>query len=202
MNIFATDIDPTISAINLDDIRLNKMILESAALLANAISFHGGADSDLPLTKDKGTPFKTKAWQNHPACVWVKQSDANYNWLFNHLVSLIDEMQYRRGTIHSMSKNIQIISDGVKFLPHAPLTPFVNCTPYKQIPDVIKAYKMTMIYKWEHDAKEPKWTARSAPSWYNSSSIDEVKSANGEFEWTGLRLARSKRSSGWLTNEI
>jgi hypothetical protein len=202
MNIFATDTCPIKSAINLDDSRCNKMIIESASLLANAIAYYGGKPGDLPVSKSSGQPFKTKAWQNHPACIWVKQSRSNYEWLYKHTVALIDELKFRRGTIHSMSNNLKTLLDGANFLPPGPLTPFANCTPYKQIPDSIEAYQMTMAYKWEHDGKEPKWSKRGAPIWYTSQLIGKAKSTEGEFPWTGLRQSRSQRTSGWLTNSI
>jgi hypothetical protein len=202
MNIFATDNDPTVSAVNLDDSRCNKMIIESASLLANAISHYGGSASDLPISKGSGQPFKTKAWQNHPACLWVKESQANYQWLYDHMAAMISELQYRKGTIHSMSSNLQIIQNGIKFVPPGPLTPFANCTPYKQISDPIEAYQITMAYKWEHDGKEPKWTKRGAPIWYTSQLVDKARSTEGEFPWTGLRQSRSKRTTGWLTTNI
>lgn len=202
MNIFTTDISPVKSAINLDDIRVNKMIIESGALLANAIAFHGGSPSDLPISKTSGQPFKTKAWQNHPSCLWVKEADANYMWLHEHLVALIQELEYRRGTIHSMSANLKVLEKGALFLPKKDITPFANCTPYKNIADVIEAYRSTMIYKWEHDGKNPTWSKRSPPEWYTSDAVDAVRSIEGEFPWTGLRQSRLKRTTGWLTNSI
>lgn len=202
MNIFVTDRDPKISAMNLDTSRCNKMIIESASLLANAIAHYGGTEQDLPISKASGMPFKTKAWQNHPACTWVKQSSSNYEWLYNHMVSLIDELAFRRDTIHSMISNLEILKDGIKFIPQGELTAFANCTPYKQIENTIDAYRMTMAYKWEHDGKIPTWDKRDRPIWYNSELIIKTQSTEGEFPWTGVRLSRSKRTSGWLTNTI
>ena len=193
MNIFTTDISPVKSAINLDDIRVNKMIIESAALLANAIKFHGGSDTDLPISKITNKPFKTNAWQNHPCCLWVKQNKSNYIWLLDHTCSLIEEMFYRKGTTHSMIHNIEILKNGSKLIPDGDLTKFVNCTPYKQETDAVSAYKMTMAYKWEHDYRQPKWTLRHKPDWYNDELIDTVKNTIGEFEWTGVRSPASKR---------
>lgn len=202
MNIFHTDNDPSISAINLDDIRVNKMIIESGALLANAIAFHGGQDCDLPISKTSGQPFKTKAWQNHPSCLWVKASRSNYEWLMYHLNYLLVEISYRKGTIHSMSNNLKIIDNGARFIPPGPLTPFANCTPYKTVGDVIEAYRLCMTYKWEHDGKEPKWTKRDRPTWYDQALIIKAQTTECEFPWTGLRESRSKRQVGWLTNKI
>ncbi len=202
MNIFHTDNDPVIAALALDDLRLNKMIIESAALLANAIAFHGGTSSDLPISKTSGQPFKTKAWQNHPSCTWVKQSNGNYMWLLNHMEAMIKELEYRKGTCHSMTHNLPIFNRSVKFIPDGPVTPFANCTPYKKIIDTVEAYKMTMAYKWEHDAKIPVWSKRGQPAWYDANLINLTKSTQGEFKWTGQRLSRSKRTEGWLTNGI
>jgi hypothetical protein len=202
MNIFATDIDPKVSAIALDTSRVNKMIIESASLLANAISHYGGTSQDLPISKGTGQPFKTKAWQNHPACLWVKESRTNYEWLYDHMVALIDELKFRKSTVHSMTANLQILKNGANFVPPGPLTPFANCTPYKQIDDPIRAYQMTMVYKWEHDGKIPLWDKRGQPTWYTKDLVDLTKSTDGEFPWTGLRLSRTKRTSGWLTNAI
>jgi hypothetical protein len=193
MNIFHTSIDPVESANNLDDLRVNKMIIESAALLANAIAFHGGPESALPISKTSGKPFKTKAWQNHPSCLWVKKSRSNYNWLVSHLIALIQQMHLRKSTIHSMINNVQIIQDGAKYIPEGPLTAFENCTPYKSISDPIEAYRLCMVYKWEHDGKVPKWSIVNKPSWYSPEYIEQARTAKCEFVWTGLRQPRSKR---------
>lgn len=202
MNIFHTDNDPIVSARNLDDLRCVKMIIESASLLANAIAHHGGSASDLPISKTSGLPFRTKAWQNHPSCLWVKASRANYEWLLTHMSEMIKELQHRSGTVHSMSDNLATLSRGASFIPVGAVTTFANCTPYKQIINPIDAYRMTMAYKWEHDAKVPKWSVRGAPDWYTQDLIELTKSTQGEFKWTGQRLARSKRTEGWLTSAI
>lgn len=202
MNIFSTDASPVISALNLDDVRVNKMILESAALLANAMAHHGAPESALPIAKTSGKPFKTKAWQNHPSCLWVKQSNENYKWLLVHTATLIAEMEYRKGTVHSMRDNLKRLQDGFDYIPPGPLTPFSNCTPYKTVSDSIEAYRLCMVYKWEHDGKVPKWTKREPPSWYSPEYIAKASSTECEFPWTGLRLSRTKRETGWLTNKI
>lgn len=202
MNIFSTDSSPVLSAIHLDDVRVNKMILESAALLANAMAHYGAPESELPIAKTSGKPFKTKAWQNHPSCLWVKQSSENYLWLLVHLATLIAELEYRKGTIHSMRNNLKRLQDGIKYMPPGPLTPFANCTPYKSISDPIEAYRLCMVYKWEHDGKLPKWTNRNQPDWYSPEYIDKARSTDCDFPWTGLRQPRSKREAGWLTNKI
>lgn len=187
---------------NLDDLRLNKMILESASLLANAMAHYGAPSHELPIAKSSGLPFKTKAWQNHPSCLWVKESSENYKWLLLHLAIMISELAYRKGTNHSMSSNLGRLQEGIRYLPLGPLTPFANCTPYKTVSDPIEAYRLCMVYKWEHDGKAPKWTKREPPDWYSPEYIDKARSTDCDFPWTGLRQPRSKREAGWLTNKI
>lgn len=195
MNIFSTDNSSLISALNLDDIRVNKMIIESASLLANAMAFHGAPTHELPIAKTSGKPFRTNAWQNHPSCVWVKESNENYKWLLIHTASLIAEMEFRKGTKHSMAGNLHRLQDGLKYLPLGPLTPFANCTPYKTVSDPIEAYRLCMVYKWEHDGKAPKWTKRTPPNWYSPEYIDKARTTECLFPWTGLRQSLSKRNA-------
>jgi hypothetical protein len=164
MNIFVTHPDPTVSAQNLDDLRVNKMILESASLMANAMAYHGAPIAALPVNA-AGQPYRTVGWQQHPCCLWVKQSKSNYLWLSEHLSELIAEKHRRTGRAHSMVQNHPRLILGMNFIPPGPCTDFVNCTPYKMIPDVIQAYRMTMIDKWKADIRAPKWTGTECPSW-------------------------------------
>ena len=51
MNIFVTDKDPVVAAQNLCDKHINKMIVESAQMLANAFSLERQAESDCPRSQ-------------------------------------------------------------------------------------------------------------------------------------------------------
>jgi hypothetical protein len=55
MNIFATDSNPIIAARNLCDKHINKMIVESAQMLANGFSLERLAQDDVPRNQ-KGQP--------------------------------------------------------------------------------------------------------------------------------------------------
>lgn len=164
MNIFVTDPDPIKSAINLDALRVNKMIIESAALLANAMAHYGAKVQDLPIAISTGQPYKTTAWQNHPCCLWVKASKSNYLWLLSHMHALIDVKQIHTGVLHSAYANIPRLHRGANLIPDGPLTEFVNCTPYKSMGDVIMAYKITLSEKWRNDKRPPKWLHK--PDWF------------------------------------
>ena len=64
MNIFATDSNPIIAARNLCDKHINKMIVESAQMLANGFSLERLAQDDVPRNQ-KGEP-RTHGYSKHP----------------------------------------------------------------------------------------------------------------------------------------
>jgi hypothetical protein len=166
MNIFATDRDPIKSAQALDDLRLNKMILESVQMLAVALAEHGCPTSELPKKKD-GTPFSTKGWRNHPCTVWTRESRANYQWLVAHTEALIIEKFKRTGKLHSMHRNMPGLHSGEQYMPLAGPTEFTNSSMYGKNTgaNIIDCYRNTMRSKWLADKRPPKWTNSQAPDW-------------------------------------
>lgn len=154
MNIFVTSNDPTDCARDLDDKRLNKMIIESVQMLSAAIHIHGG----VPVYK----PY----WKKHPCTVWTAKSKANYEWHMSLLKEMNNEYVHRNDKNH---KSFLIAYDKLlvqsNLLPDIGITPFVNCSARKDIDDVIKAYRIGLQVKWQNDKREPKWTKRGKPSW-------------------------------------
>lgn len=153
MNIFVTDSNPYVCAQALDDLRLNKMILETAQLLSTALRFH---HTSMDVYKSTHV--------NHPCSVWTRTSQGNYNWLLQHFVALVGEKATRTGKIHKSYDLCTKFADGVRLIPSGDLTPFVNCTPYKNL-DVFDAYQLTLRDKWAADKRPPKWTKSNSPSW-------------------------------------
>lgn len=100
MNIFMSDNNPILCAKYLDDLRLNKMILESGIILSTAI-----ATTDCIIEKSRKTylPFQQR---NNRCIVWARETKGNYRWLLKHLIALIKEKKRRTGKIH---KTIEII---------------------------------------------------------------------------------------------
>lgn len=145
MNIFVTDKCPIQSAKFLDDRRVIKMILESAQLLSTAMNFYGA----------KG-PYKT-THLNHPCSIWVRSSRANYNWLYEHFMALISEYYQRYNKIHKCYDfHLDFYRNRFK-IPDNELTPFINCTTYKNEKNTIKAYQLYLMDKWNKDKIEPTW---------------------------------------------
>ena len=154
MNIFVISIDSVECAQALDDLRLNKMIIETGQLLSTALNYYG---SNYPVYKSTHV--------NHPCSIWTRESQDNYLWLVNHFSALAHERSYRFSKSHkTFDKLWNFIISGHIFIPKGNGTPFANCTPYKTI-DTIEAYKLTLKDKWAKDKRSPKWTKRGKPSW-------------------------------------
>lgn len=153
MNIFVTNSNPIDSAFALDDKRVIKMALESAQLMAGAINLQGG-----------NSPYKT-THSNHPCSIWVRQTRSNYWWLFEHYKALCQAYYDRFGKRHKTLDYIDKWVNGVYLISKGTLTPFVNCTEFKDLSDVHEAYRRQMLKKWKEDKRTPKWTNASPPIW-------------------------------------
>jgi hypothetical protein len=155
MNIFVISSDPKECAQALDDLRLNKMIIETAQLLSTAMRFHGYTGNLV---------YKT-AHLNHPCAVWARESNSNYEWLLSYMQELVIERKARTPKHHKTYDKLFALSQGIAFIPKGSQTPWPNCTPNKHIADIHDAYKITMRDKWAQDKRPPKWTLSQKPSW-------------------------------------
>lgn len=163
MNIFVSDKDPKISAINLDDKRVVKMILETAQLLSTAIIMNGGE-----------APYKA-THKKHPATIWAANTKSNFMWLVQHGLYLGEEYSHRFNKEHKSIQVINHIIDNRLFevIPNGELESFANCTAnqtkgisYKHLDDAVEAYRAYLSSRWDTDTLVPKWTNRSKPEWY------------------------------------
>lgn len=160
MNIFASDSSAVVSAQNLPDILVNKMVLESAQLLTTA---HVVSDGSAMTYK--------KTHENHPSAIWARATTGNYRWLYRHFKALLDEYRYRTGKTHACSKLL-------RELMLAPLgcTKHEYSDPPKCMPDEHKVICVHQSYRnylaakylgWAARDKpiHVKWTRRGSPSW-------------------------------------
>lgn len=154
VNIFVVDPDTMICAKALDDLRLNKMIIETAQLLSTAMRVQGYIGNDI---------YKS-THVNHPCAVWARQSSENYKWLLLYMSDLVEERQNRTGKNHKSYQIFNTLCGGTKMMPQGPITPFANCSLYKGH-GLFDAYKLTLKDKWANDKRPPKWTNTTKPSW-------------------------------------
>lgn len=165
MNIFTSDESPIVSAYNLDNKRVVKMVLESAQLLSTAIFLNTNtAYSDVY----KPTHHK------HPCAIWAAASLDNWQWLLEHFTALCREYSFRyNNKIHSTERLLSRFLEYRTLIQPGVRTPFANCTRSKVLQidftsesDPCIAYQKYLIAKWQHDKLMPKWTNRLIPIWY------------------------------------
>ena len=140
MNIFVLDEDPKVAACSLDDVRLPKMCVETAQMLASALRRHGATDEQMPLTK-KGTPYKG-GYQHHPCTVWAGDSRSNFLWLVRHGIAMCNEYTRRFHRKHACDNPILDMAVYESIVPQGRLTDFAQAMPdeYKHANAVI-AYR-------------------------------------------------------------
>lgn len=164
MNLFVTHSEPRIAATHLDDIRLNKMIVESCQMMVLAAKLNGA--TKFPLTK-AGTPYKAKGHINHPVVKWTATSDGNYLWHLTYLGTMLGEYHYRTGKTHAGMHVYDWACQQVSLFPKGAILEFQNSSLFagKGVVPVIIAYINTMIHKWQNDKIKVKWTKRKPPEW-------------------------------------
>ena len=159
MNIFVVDQDTMKCAQALDDLRLNKMIIETAQLLSTAMRVQGYAGNDI---------YKS-THVNHPCAIWARESSENYRWLLLYMSDLVEERNRRTGKDHKSYQIFNTLCGGPKLMPQGPMTQFANCSAYLYADfnktGIFRAYQLTLIDKWAKDKRPPKWTNASKPSW-------------------------------------
>lgn len=197
MNIFFLDSDPAVAARAHVDSHVVKMVLESAQMLSTAHRVLDGTRVRVPNpqapnkflsarllpgeTADVEFDEKTERWKlvinnkvcyqvahaNHPCSVWVRQTDANYYWLYRLMLELDLERRYRFNPEPSKS-----IRELAPFLANAPknIREGAFTKPPQAMPEIYKSTDPTVGYKnyYIHGkTRLAKWTKRSPPGWFN-----------------------------------
>ena len=165
MNLQATDPHPWISAVAMDDRRVNKMTLETAQMYCTATGY--------------GTYKPTHS--SHPLIMWCTN---NISWLIRFHQALAAEYYHRTGKNHASFLEIgqhmitPPVREPITFRNHArspPLSRTVGTLKQpgeKTVPidfsdmlDVHKAYRYYLRARWYMDSKPATWTNRRPPEW-------------------------------------
>lgn len=171
MQIFLSSPDIFNCAKNLDDLRLNKQIIE-ACQIASTAAWKLDCSFGETLTSQKIAYLPTH--ENHPLVIWTSEN-------YNNLLSIVqfglicsNEYYIRFHRAHKTNENffyfwhklLDIASFTHEIINNINLIP--NCTTnHKHIKDIHKAYKQELIFKWKKDKKFPKWTNRQAPEFWD-----------------------------------
>ncbi len=141
MNIFYIHTSPYTSAKAMSDKHVVKMILESAQLLSTA--HH--------LLESKNAPLLYKPTHaKHPSAVWVRQSKAHYEWLYEHFIALCEEYTNRYGKVHGTELKLR------KLLATPPINLLDNgfTPPPCAMPDEYKDGNSLSSYRKYYEAKK------------------------------------------------
>lgn len=161
MQVFATYPDPLRSAEVLDDRRQNKLIIESAQILATALWHRSLWTSGLYKPVPNHNP--------HPS-LWAAASWANYEWLLDHL-DYLGIMYSLRASRQHKTHATQLPKLRTALPSHNDsLTPFTNCSYYPDWIDTHAAYRQTLLDKWAQDTEPPRWTGRQAPDFFSAAA--------------------------------
>lgn len=161
MQIFLTNTDPSLAALDLDDRRLVKACLETAQLLSTAL--YRRNISNLRVYRP--------AEEHHPCSVWAAASRNNFRWLYHYGKALCAEYTFRfvrkHGSSVIMDNCWEIFNNRKEVFPVEGLTPWCNLTPYKDTTwDVEECYRLYLInHKW---GPLTVWSKRSKPDWYRT----------------------------------
>ena len=159
MNIFYLNKSPIVSAQNMVDKHVVKMILETAQLLCTA---HRILD-DIP--NDKNPLLYKATHKNHPSAIWARASLRQYEWLYNHLIALGEEYTYRYGKTHiTITKLGKLLKIPPENIPDVGFDPPPCCMDdeYKISKDVVDNYRN---YYKNGKSHLHSWKVRSAPEW-------------------------------------
>jgi len=173
MNIFATDRSPTVAARNLCDKHINKMIVESAQMLANAFPLERLAESDCPRSQ-KGS-IRKHGYPKHPCTLWGYRTRGNMEWLIEHAMEMGRERNYRwrdkpeHFSSQFVAWSYMAINDSLA--PRGDLTEFTTaisedktCRNIDGFDNLSPVRKYRLYYK--HDKPFVSWTKRAKPSWF------------------------------------
>ena len=173
VNIFATDKNPAIAARNLCDKHINKMIVESAQMLANAFTLERLAEDDCPRSQ-KGQP-RTHGYPKHPCTLWSYETTDNFEWLCAHALEMGSERRYRWSdrprhfSLNFIAWCYENIKDSIAKVGERTdfaiaISDTMNCRKIEGFDNLSSVDKYRLYYK--HDKPFVKWTKRSQPAWF------------------------------------
>ena len=203
MNIFAVDKNPVVSAANLCDKHVVKMIVESCQLLSTAHRILDGYEARVPNKTGKlrkvylldDPEMENKLCKfvmpNHPCAIWARESTSNYVWLAKHNLALCDEYQNRYGKVHSMEPLAVLLHEKLpNNIPIDELTEFVQAMPEQyKMPNPVLGYRYYYCYEKSRFAK---WNYSKIPDWYTNlhNMKDMVKQSSIEVEMHAPSLVK------------
>lgn len=182
MNIFYLDENPEVCAQQHVDKHVVKMIVEYAQLMSTAHRVLDGHEWEGRTTAGRrikrfmhpdslmNTELYKACHINHPSAKWVRESAANYSWLYELWSYLCEEYTYRYGREHLTKTKLEYFL----MLPPANASdePFTQPTPaMAQYPQCIVEGDSLTSYRqfyWADKKSFATWTRRDKPEWWQN----------------------------------
>ena len=157
MNIFYLDPDPIKAAQFHNNKHCVKMILEYAQIMSTAHHVLGSSINADVLYR--------KTHMNHPSAIWVRQSSANYQWLYSLFCAVCDEYTHRYGKVHKTDAKLrEVLSRLPTDIPNTSFT-----QPPQSMPEDCHSKCSVCAYRkyyMTHKAHIAAWKIRKQPYWY------------------------------------
>jgi hypothetical protein len=161
INIFPTDSCPHLSATNLCDQHVTKMLVEYAQILWTSLRRWGYV----------GEGYK-EAYPRHPSTIWAGNTRSNYLWLCKHAISTAVEYSHRYDKPPQAHKSVKLILRArslSKHIPEGDLERFsiaiAPTTKAYRFVDVLRPVHSYRIYYALDKAPWATWTNREPPDW-------------------------------------
>jgi len=162
LNVFYLNRDPVIAAQMSCNKHVVKMILESAQLLSTAHRVLDGDDY-----ADLAGMYKL-THKNHPTNIWVRESDKHYDWVYSHMIGLMQEYTYRYDKHHATERLEFALSNCPDNIPVGDYRDPPQCMPDNcKGDDTVLAYQTYYIVEKSGFAQ---WKRRRQPEWFNEDS--------------------------------
>lgn len=156
MNIFLTDKNPVFAASHLCDLRLNKMILETAQMLSTAY---------LKIYSEPHEALYKKTHESHPCTIWAGKCINNYSWLYDYFICLANERYKRFNKSHlTVIKLREVLNPNHEYDINKIDFSFNSSGIYPSSGNVFNDYKLCLLNKWLKDNRHPKWTNSHMPN--------------------------------------
>lgn len=170
MNLFVTDPDPVVCAMNLDDKRIGKLLMECNQMMSLAIKSQWPEDDGSYVFWETRTELTSGfSYLNHPVSLWVRQTRANFIWTLEHAYALANEFQHRFGHAHGSADRLPFMHRYSDVIPEGRLTEFQNSAKngevdftFLPVPD---SYRHYLAARWRTDKNAVTFTERHSPEW-------------------------------------
>jgi len=166
MNIFILDEDPILAAKYHADNNLNQKINDILIILKNCriISKLETVPADLLMRIE-----------NTPILDWVLTSSGNYNWLYELLKALIEQLELRTNKPDAVSQELlEILREVPEDIPDSGITCFPDLLPEAyQNNNIVEAHREYYI---DTQLNKATWTdPAGVPAWIMASVLPELK---------------------------